>query len=337
MGNLHSLMDSVEPTTSTEYTMEQHVLQTPGISNVELPKYIAIWRHNQPLDKNLFTACILRTEKIFNPTVNKKIWKFQIINNPLEYLGGILNSGILTYSKHNDSWFNSQKHKILVKKNEKITHTDILYNHAFIMFDGNNTDPIPVCKIKNKHGILPEEFFNLETTSSSYAFTMMFGSALRSCQTDTNSISSTRAVRSNLEDNLRREAMLFAERAAEEFLRELPRPPTPPRRAPTPPRPITPPRISRTITIAPEPPTIKTNTSSSIIPQHIVNQYIEGLVAKKEACPITMNELQKNTTCITPCGHAMTHSSAKHWIQDAHSCPVCRLPVSESQLQVWRL
>jgi len=71
------------------------------------------------------------------------------------------------------------------------------------------------------------------------------------------------------------------------------------------------------------------------IPQSIINGYIETLLAKQEICPISLILLTKDTICITKCGHAFSHLSMKHWIQDAHSCPVCREPVSEHELQVY--
>lgn len=328
-------MDSdTEP--SHEESQRTNLSEQMDISNVELPKYIALWRHNQPFQKNKFVACLLKTEKVVTSAVNKKVWKFELINNPLEYCNGILNSGILTFSKHNDSWFNSEKHKIYIQKNDVIVSTDILYNNSFILFDDASMDPIPVCKLKNKHGILPEEFFQLETSASSYGFMMLHGSQFTRINSNGQP---TNTVSSYQQSNLRREAALFAERAAQEFLQQFEQNTTPivPRRHTPPRRPRTPPRIAR---VAPALPTRSQPTpinSVSTIPQHIVNLYIEGIVAKKELCPITINELQKHTTCITPCGHAMTHSSMKHWLQGGNSCPVCRLPVSETQLQVWKI
>jgi hypothetical protein len=38
---------------------------------------------------------------------------------------------------------------------------------------------------------------------------------------------------------------------------------------------------------------------------------------------------------MTPCGHAMTYVSAKEWVRNAHSCPVCRAPLELEQMQCW--
>ncbi len=76
--------------------------------------------------------------------------------------------------------------------------------------------------------------------------------------------------------------------------------------------------------------------NSRPIPQHIVNTYIEAMVEKQEQCPIEMTVLTKETTVLTPCGHGLSAAAAECWIQDAHSCPVCRLACSVIELQRWQ-
>jgi hypothetical protein len=80
---------------------------------------------------------------------------------------------------------------------------------------------------------------------------------------------------------------------------------------------------------------IEIETPHYKMPQHIVNAYIEGLIAKEETCPITMNPLEKMTTCLTPCGHALDMPSARCWISSENSCPVCRQSCSLEALQSW--
>lgn len=76
-------------------------------------------------------------------------------------------------------------------------------------------------------------------------------------------------------------------------------------------------------------------SSRPLLPQHIVNIFVEAAVAKQETCPITQEALTKETMVVTPCGHGLDNSSATHWISTKHSCPVCREPCSEAQLQKW--
>ena len=71
------------------------------------------------------------------------------------------------------------------------------------------------------------------------------------------------------------------------------------------------------------------------IPQHILNSYIQSLVDKHENCPVEMSPLTKESTRITPCGHAMSASAAECWITYKHSCPVCREECSIQELQQW--
>jgi hypothetical protein len=84
------------------------------------------------------------------------------------------------------------------------------------------------------------------------------------------------------------------------------------------------------------PPVLPTRPPIQLLPQRIVNGFIEGVLAKDETCPIEMVPLTKENTCITPCGHALSVESAKEWVTTAHTCPVCRSGVEVSQLQQWK-
>lgn len=86
----------------------------------------------------------------------------------------------------------------------------------------------------------------------------------------------------------------------------------------------------------PSAPPVVVNTLWKPIPQHIVNTYIEAMIQKQEQCPIEMSPLTKESAVLTPCGHGLSASAAEYWIQDSHSCPVCRLPCSVAQLQRWQ-
>lgn len=62
---------------------------------------------------------------------------------------------------------------------------------------------------------------------------------------------------------------------------------------------------------------------------------MDRLIENKECCPISFMPLTRETICITKCGHSFSHLLMQHWIQGAHSCPVCREPVSKHDLQVY--
>jgi hypothetical protein len=312
-------------------------------SSIELPKYFAIWRHNQPRENDNWNACLIETEKVIENHTNRKIWKFKMISNPLEFQNYMLESAILVHEP-NDRWFGGEKHKILVQRssenfldNNLIQETEILFNKAIIQLSQTyvsylrSVTEIPVFKVKNKNRVMPKLFHHLETTASAYAFKMMFGmefvninqQGVRQTPRVDNELDILRGREAILR---RREAMRFAERSAETFLQTF-RPPVANVNT----------EFQRVLELNRNQVTREAPPSNTTIPQHIVNTYIEGLVEKGESCPISMLVLEKQTTCITPCGHAMLLHSAERWIQDAHSCPVCRLPVSLNQLQVWKL
>jgi hypothetical protein len=317
-------------------TSNNIIMANSQASSIELPKYFAIWRHNQPRENDNWNACLIETEKVMENHTNRKIWKFKIIPHPLEFQNGMLESAILVHEP-NDRWFGGEKHKILVQRssenfleNNLIQETEILFNKAIIQLPHiyvsylRTISEIPVFKIKNKNRIMPKSFYNLDTTASLCGFKMMFG--MEFVNNNQQVVRQAPRVDNELDILRRREAMRFAERSAQEFLQTF-RPPVA----------TVNPEFQRILELHRNQVTREMRSSNNTIPQHIVNTYIEGLIQKHECCPITMNEFTKDTTCITPCGHAMLLRSAERWIQDAHSCPVCRLPVSETQLQVWKI
>jgi hypothetical protein len=60
------------------------------------------------------------------------------------------------------------------------------------------------------------------------------------------------------------------------------------------------------------------------IPNHILQGYLSSVLQRKEYCPITMEELTKQTICCPPCGHPMNHAAALEWIRVKQQCAVCR-------------
>jgi len=60
------------------------------------------------------------------------------------------------------------------------------------------------------------------------------------------------------------------------------------------------------------------------IPKHILEVYIQSLIMKEEYCPIIFEPFTRDTTCITPCGHAINIDAAKQWFARKPICPVCR-------------
>lgn len=83
----------------------------------------------------------------------------------------------------------------------------------------------------------------------------------------------------------------------------------------------------------------KENTNASgvtqtLVPQRVINTFIEGVISKNETCPVMIMPLEKETTIITPCWHAMS-IEAKRWIERKECCPVCKQECKLSQLMNW--
>ena len=54
-------------------------------------------------------------------------------------------------------------------------------------------------------------------------------------------------------------------------------------------------------------------------------------------CPFTLGLLTRETACLTPCGHAMSHTEMLEWLSTKPNCPVCRNPCTKSDLTLYKL
>jgi len=59
----------------------------------------------------------------------------------------------------------------------------------------------------------------------------------------------------------------------------------------------------------------------NLTPAHVLNGYIDGLIAAKEVCPITMEEFRLGNITVTGCGHAFEKGS----LDFLSECPMCRV------------
>jgi hypothetical protein len=67
------------------------------------------------------------------------------------------------------------------------------------------------------------------------------------------------------------------------------------------------------------------------IPRHIFKLFVEASIAKKETCPITMEEISMENVAMTPCGHLFDKTALQLSLRTRNTCPQCRAPVTSIQ------
>jgi hypothetical protein len=80
----------------------------------------------------------------------------------------------------------------------------------------------------------------------------------------------------------------------------------------------------------------KKKKQANILSQFIVNELVEGIIARGIDCPITMEKMTRENVRVLPCGHSVSSAAVEHFPRDARSCPQCRKPFSLSQVQQWK-
>jgi hypothetical protein len=85
-----------------------------------------------------------------------------------------------------------------------------------------------------------------------------------------------------------------------------------------------------------EAPTVEAPTIETRLPQFVINELIEGIVARNLDCPILIERLTRESTRILPCCHAISAEAVLHYSDGIHSCPQCRKPFRNLQLQQWK-
>lgn len=312
---------SPPPPPPAQTALQQHnqaILHVSDVSHVTLPPMFVLWRHPNPTrsieingltHNQAYSAACIATERIGGAV--HPLWRFTLVEQPLEALGRC------SVTFYPDNWLSGQSHKIIVQRpspnpetNNKLYLTEVSHMRYAIRMETGQF--VPILKLANPCVVLHSRFAHLDTTHMErFGFVCDHGREL---------IPPTLVRRGELQQ----QALQMAERAARAMLeRTAPagaRPPVPLAAAPR--------RTAASSAPAPAP--------RATMPQHIVNTVIETLVAQEKECPILQTALEKETTCLTPCGHAMTTDAAARWIRDAHSCPECRSPCSVDQLQVWR-
>ncbi len=279
-----------------------YLLENVVRSEVALPPVMAICRRHYNLQTNIScVAALLLSERVPG---YEGVWKLHMLERSQDYTAG---SRLIRSNA--DTWFENKAHRILIMRpssrpevHNKLFETFIQYNKYKII---TNHSVIPVIRLHNDASVLSSAFAFLEQPENArYRHYLTIGPPI-----------SNDPVLAEAAAYVQRETRLHIHREAEQELD----------------------RLIRSMQQLPVAPVISSRIASAtpILPQRIVNACIEGMLARGETCPIEMEQLTKETACLTPCGHTMTLSSAECWIRDAHSCPVCRAPVELPQLQRW--
>ena len=66
------------------------------------------------------------------------------------------------------------------------------------------------------------------------------------------------------------------------------------------------------------------------IPPHVLKGFVAGLIAAKETCPVTMEELSIGNIGITSCYHAFERSAIQEIMNTTRLCPSCRSSLAEN-------
>ncbi len=284
-----------QPPTNAVAAHNLTILEETKECDLVLPSMFAV-RHS-PNSSNDFAAIVHCTPSP-NWNSNSHIWNMGLIEEPKEFLGVSMMIEHPTQWTHlnSNSPFLVERFSCRPEENKKIYKTTVKYTgFAIRQADGN---AIPLLELNKARLVLSSRFTHLDGPQGiRFRFMLRMGLNI-----EPDSVTRLRELRQQAINMAELEAAgLLIRMNAQNSRREIT---------------VLPPRANK-------------------MPQHIVNQYIEALVGKQESCPITMAPLDKESACLTPCGHALDSSSAKHWISNEHSCPVCRQGCSEEDLQVW--
>lgn len=271
-------------------------------STIDLPGMFLVYRHslNNPSVpvQHKYNAALLTTKRV-RSFDHPYIWECTLTNNPVE----LLNTGLPIKERdylRNDTWCMGRSHPIVIKRTSQN----------------------------------PEKNGKYIPTEISYTGTyVLIDQLVRQIRIPVFHLTQATICLSSTFNRLDQTEYAHWRVSIEPFMPIIS--PSELARIQQPHRPIQLPiSITHRPIVLPQPAT--TTVAPPSMPQHIVNSYIEISIAREETCPISMAPLTRETASLTPCGHLCARHEAEHWIQGAHSCPVCRSPCSVAQLLVWK-
>lgn len=85
--------------------------------------------------------------------------------------------------------------------------------------------------------------------------------------------------------------------------------------------------VRRVLPVPPVPP-----VTQSKLPTHVLKGFVDGLIAAKESCPVTMEELSLGNIAMTGCYHAFERGAVQQIMNTSRLCPTCRSTLSAENI-----
>lgn len=93
--------------------------------------------------------------------------------------------------------------------------------------------------------------------------------------------------------------------------------------ASAPPAPSAPPASAPSAS-APPSPSKRTVQRPKPTKSHLVSLVLKAAIEEKRTCPITLEPITENSTCIAPCYHSFDSAAINSWLESNTTCPECR-------------
>ena len=82
----------------------------------------------------------------------------------------------------------------------------------------------------------------------------------------------------------------------------------------------------------PNVPNVPNVPNAVTVPKYVLKGFVDSLIASKESCPVTMDELRAGDISLTACFHAFSRGSIEHIMKTTKRCPTCRTDLDNIEL-----
>jgi hypothetical protein len=296
----------------------EQLLCTVARSRADIPPIFALLRYVNGIQEERYNGILVSASKVMG---HNGIWKFDILKNPYHYI----DNGHLV-AEETDHWFQGKSHRYLtVNEKHELIVFNIQYHQSIIRVGGSN-QMIPVCYIPNVTTVLGDAFLHINDESMMDSRIVLKPGPLYP------SAMLRRPIGRNVLATLPTASATSLPTASATSL-----PTALPVTSPAALMAVTTSLATSVSALPVAHPTQKSTTKTEPqLSQFIVNELIEGIVARGIECPITMEKITKEDARVLPCGHTVSLAAVEHFPQGARSCPQCRKKFSPSQVQQWK-